>query len=86
MLIISAKFLNPLKIYLLLTRCLHVNDVWLWMWMLLFGVNKGTDKVVLDYSFVSFFYEKLCCGTLYNHLVDKILITTATVFNEELSK
>ena len=49
--------------------------------MLLFGVNKGTDKVILDYGFVSkIFYEKLCCGTLYNHLVDKILVTTATVF------
>ena len=53
MLIILKDFLIFLKISLLRTRCLHVNDVWLWMGMLLFGVNKGTDKVILDHSFVS---------------------------------
>ena len=33
--------------------------------MLLFGVNKGTDKVILDYGFVSYFFMKSYAVVLF---------------------
>ena len=45
------------------------------------GLTKVQIKLYwIIVLFLNFFHENLCCGTLYNHLVDKILITTATVF------